>query len=273
MRYLALVLAIAVLLFPNNIFALTSNTHSTDIELSSSHYWSIADASQTGLDITGDMTISAWVNWETEPSVGQDRNTIVAKFDHSSGNTKAYQWAIQYTGGAAKHYLLIADASSEGSEVTETLDTQPSAGTWYNYVVTYTAASDDVQFYLNGTADGTAQNSGKTSMQNTGTAFTIATALNSGSLTRNMDGKIDDVRIWSRVLNSTEVGLLYTDPCNADNGASLQGWWVFDNSGLDETANNNDLTANNSVGFTTTHAYDCAAAAAAPVDDTIFDLL
>src|SRR3990167_5438851 len=31
----------------------------------------------------------------------------------------------------------------------------------------------------------------------------------------------------------------------------LQGYWTFDTDGTDSTANNNDLTNNNSVGFTT----------------------
>jgi hypothetical protein len=37
------------------------NTHSLDLELSSSQYAYITDANQTGLDITGDFTIEAWI--------------------------------------------------------------------------------------------------------------------------------------------------------------------------------------------------------------------
>ena len=34
-----------------------SNTHSTKLVATSTQYWSITDAVQTGLDITGDITI------------------------------------------------------------------------------------------------------------------------------------------------------------------------------------------------------------------------
>ena len=46
---------------------LGANTHSIDLESGSSQYLSIADVSQTGLDITGDMTIACAVRVESLP--------------------------------------------------------------------------------------------------------------------------------------------------------------------------------------------------------------
>ena len=59
-----LALALLVCLIPNNVLA-SANTHSTDLESGSSQYWSITDASQTGLDITGDFSIEGWVKLES----------------------------------------------------------------------------------------------------------------------------------------------------------------------------------------------------------------
>ena len=71
-------------LFPK-AYAIT-NAYTTSLALASSQYWSITDAAQTGLDITTDLSISAWVFIDTEP----DDEHIVSKRD--DGENVAYQF-------------------------------------------------------------------------------------------------------------------------------------------------------------------------------------
>lgn len=269
MRFLALILATAVFLLPHNLFALTSNTHATSLVHASNQYWSITDASQTGLDITGDMTISGWFYTPDLPSAWNNGwNTLVAKADFATA--KAYFFGSNYNAGNVSFSFLIDNGSESNS--TQQWASNPTEDTWYHVAVAYTASAGSVTFYVNGVANGAAVTGARTSISNTATAFTVGTALNSGSATRNTNVYIDDVRIWSRVLTAGEIEDMYTDPCTVDNGASLQGWWIFDNdAGVDQTANNNDLTNNNSATFTTERPYNCASAAT-PEDDTFFDL-
>ena len=56
-----------------------ANSHSLDLESSSSQYASITDASQTGLDITGDLTIELWAKFESLPS--EYNYSIVSKWE------------------------------------------------------------------------------------------------------------------------------------------------------------------------------------------------
>jgi len=103
------------------------------------------------------------------------------------------------------------------------------------------------------------------------TALTITTHAGTGNFgigaqngaANFMNGNIDELGIWTRKLSAAEAteiynsgnGLLYED-YDAGLLTSLQGYWRFDEDGggeglLDETANNNDLTNNNTATFVT----------------------
>ena len=53
-----------------------ANTHSLDLELGSSQYAYIDNGDQSGLGVTGDFTIEAWVRIET---FGATNHAIVGK--------------------------------------------------------------------------------------------------------------------------------------------------------------------------------------------------
>lgn len=267
------IIALTTILFifsTNVVFAFDANTDSTDLELSSSQYWSIDDATQVGLDISGDFTISAWVNFE---SFSASAMTVVAKSNTAAESTGAYNFFMFDDANPSPHIRFstnISNGTSFGS-VNRYWTSQPSTATWYFVTMTYTASSGNVSFWVDGVEQSTAQASGITSVNNNAQAFRIGASNNGGSASTFWDGQIDDVRIWSRVLTGTEIGDLYDTPCTFDNGASIQGQWLFDATGDDETANTNDLTNNNSATFTT-EAYTCPAAST-PSDDTTFDIL
>jgi hypothetical protein len=56
----------------------SSNTNAIDLEADKSQYLSVSDAVQAGLDITGDLTIEAWVKIESAPGLGESY-AIVSK--------------------------------------------------------------------------------------------------------------------------------------------------------------------------------------------------
>jgi len=62
-----LIFSLLVFLLPSFAFAASA---SIDLERSSSQYLSITDASQTGLDFTGDFTIEGWVKLESSLTTG-----------------------------------------------------------------------------------------------------------------------------------------------------------------------------------------------------------
>src|SRR3990167_7012158 len=216
----------------------TPNTYSIDLELSSSQYLSITDAAQTGLGLTGDFTLQAWLNFETLPSANGYEMKIISK---GISNT-AYFWRI------GSDDLMHVRYFDGGGNVT-TADTNSAAitsgelGTWIHYKIKVDVSVPSITMYKNGSSIGvTMVYNGATSIR-TNTEDFIIGALNTP--TEFFDGKIDEVRVYNALVDDDYTVEL------VGNEANLQGYWQFDNDLLDMTANNNDLTNNNSAIFST----------------------
>lgn len=245
MRYLLLLIAI---LLPFQSFA--ANTASTDVELSSSQSWSITDASQTGLDLAGNFTIAAWVNLESLPS--GDCFGIVSKTNDGVGGSYVFRICDDTVDP-----LQVYTIGNAGQDV-EQVSWGPSTATTYHVAVTFNTSGSAYKFYVNGSQFGTTQTGANTSITNTAQPFHIGSSVISGVPARFFDGLIDDVRVWSRELSSTEISDLYNTPCSFSNGSNLQGSWAFESNGNDSSGNGNNLTNNNSATFGTA-LYSCPA--------------
>ena len=221
------------------------NSHSLDLEASSSQYASITDASQTGLDITGDLTIEAWVKLET--LTGTDTNQLITGKWGASGDAVGY--ALVYQDISGTHYLSFWSANS-GSSTTKNVAWTPVVGVWYHVAVTYDASAGSCKLYVNGLQQGSEQTGLPTSIGNNSQPYTIGVNYNGGTSVHYLDGLIDEVRVWDDIRTVTEI---------ADNkdkeisgaSANLQGYWRLNNDYTDETSNGNDLTASGSPVFST----------------------
>lgn len=185
-------------------FATGKINNAADLELSSTQYFSIADASQSGLDFSSTWSLSGWVNLESNGV----SNFIASKDDN---NQRSYVIRIQANdGGASANRIvgqmfssLTTNARWEGYG-----STQLSTGTWYHVVVTFDASGPTMKMYVNGveetvtitvsTFSGTIQN---------GTApFQVGADTFDGG---KYDGMIDELGVWSRVLSQSDVTALY----------------------------------------------------------------
>ena len=225
-----------------------TTSNATEVKVANEQeYWSITD--QAALDLTADITIAAWINADTW-KVSAGWNGIVAKGTHVTG----YDFhALKEDGDRFRVY-------QNGVNILSHSVTLPT-GTWIH--VAYTC--DDVggagsaQFYYNGTGTSTG-----TCTANNNNALDFRIGSTDAGSARNFDGRIADVRVWSRVLTATEITDLRTLPCDFNNGASLQGQWLFDEgtgaSVNDESANNFDLTGINTPAWVTSAPYTACAA-------------
>lgn len=168
---------------------------------STSDTLSIADASQSGLDITGNFSISMWVNFTTLPASGEYQY-LYSKWA-STGNQRGIH--IYYYNPAGTRQLTV-DLSADGSTAETIASNQSfSTSTWYHVVFTFTAATSKYNFYVNASALGE-QTGAKTAILNNTAAASIG---NEPTDTKNIKGMIDEVGIWSKVLSGTEVTELY----------------------------------------------------------------
>ncbi len=194
-------------------------------------YVGITDANQIGLGITGDMTISLLV----KPTTLSGNMTLVSKWQHVA-KTSYLLFIEQGNLGIA----LNSSESGFGYKVFYAPYTK-NANEWTHVAMVYTAASGTVEFFINGVSVGkSADYAMPTSIANSQANFMIGSREN---LDTFFDGKIDDVRIWSRAMSKGQVNQLYTHPkkFSGDN-YRLQGYWKFNDGLKDESANSNNLS-------------------------------
>ncbi|MBI4160711.1 MAG: LamG domain-containing protein [Candidatus Yanofskybacteria bacterium] len=242
MHFVAVASFLAVVLFGFVDVVHASNTYSVDLELGSSQYLSHTDTSV--FDITGDMTIEAWVKLETAQSATVQ--TIVSKY-LSAGNQRGYTAQVDKSGSNFRVKFIISNDGTSGYQ--RTINYELVVGTWYHVALVYTAASQQVEFFVNGVSQGTGSGDTlPTSIYNNTAPFYVG-AYQSGDLSE-WDGLIDEVRIWNVARTSTQIANNYNIEL-VGNESGLQGYWKLNNNLNDETVNGNNLTNNNSAIFST----------------------
>lgn len=223
-----------------------SSTHQMNLTRSSSQYASIADGSQTGLNITGDMTLESYVDPSTI-AVGET-HTLMAKHN-PTGNQMGYRFYIRRnSGGSAADnelYLGLAISSDGSSETTKEVLLDNVYATYllggdnvWHFGVAYDASAGEATFYVNGRQRGVVQTSLPTSIFNNTASFRLGGADNGNYL----NGAIIDARAWNTTRTPAQMWENYGVTL-IGNESGLVSWWRLNNSLVDETSNNNDLTA------------------------------
>lgn len=218
-----------------------ANTHSLDLESSSSQY--VYRADNASLSQTGDISIECWVKFESLPTNGQTMPLITKWANGSSGNN-AYAFWIYNDAGS---YLLGCYQSGNGTGVSNpSISITLSTGVWTHLAVSIDVSAHLAEFYKDGLSLGTNSAGTQTSIYDGNLQFRIG-AFADGTY---FDGLIDEVRLWSDIRTSQEVAANYAKEL-VGNESNLAGYWKLNNSLLDETANDNDLTGSGSPAYST----------------------
>jgi len=231
-------------------FHAPNNSHSLDLEFSDSQYASITDASQTGLDITGNMTLEFWVKFESLPTTSTSTNYMVISKSVDSGNQRSYflSYANSDAAGAYQWWFGISSDGTTGNRTIGTVaDTNISTGVWYRLSLVYTASSGSTVFYKNGIQLGT-MSSLKTAIYNSTAPFVIGAG--NGGASGFFDGLIDDVRVWAGTRTAQQISDNFAKEL-VGNETNLVGYWKLNNNYNDSTSNANNLTASGSPVFST----------------------
>ncbi len=190
----------------------------------------IEAANAAKLNLTGDVTVSAWI----KPGTASQNNNarVVSKYD---GTTANYILGYDTTG----HMRMIVDGTARATATSAAVLT--STTTWYHVVGVRSGTT--VSLYINGTLDGTASISGTT--QTNSQNLAIGGGVNSTTNPR-YNGVVDDVRVYNRALSTAEITALYGQYDSGINAASgesgLLGWWKLNGNAKDATPRANDGT-------------------------------
>lgn len=155
-------------------------------------YVSVSDSNS--LDLTNALTIEAWVY----PTVLSSYPRIISK---ESGNY-AYPYALEVSSNKVVLYVKL-QGSSSNEQLAAQANTNLSLNTWTHVVVTWNGQVGKV--YYNGV-----KKSSDTSLSGTLIQTTKPLLIgNSPNIDRPWKGKIDEVRIWKRVLSEQEIKASY----------------------------------------------------------------
>ena len=161
------------------------------------------------LQLTGSMTVSAWVNASANPP---DDGQIVAKSNDASG------WQLKTSPDTGPHTFGITISSSTGARIQRFSTTVRALNTWYHVAGVYNAAAQTLDIYVNGVlANGVLQ--GTVPASQSSPAVNVNVGRRTGGYYFN--GLIDEVRVFDRALTQAEVQAAMITPLGM--GPSLVG--------------------------------------------------
>lgn len=159
----------------------------------SNDYVLVADASS--LDISGNLTLEAWINLGTTPPSANEG--IIAKY-LTAGSQESYTLDINTSGN------VVFDVSSDGStNTTVTSGSTISTGEWTHLAAVYTP-STSLQIYINGVLDAENTTSIPASLHS-GSADLWIGASSVINANNQIDASIDEVRVWSTARSKSQI--------------------------------------------------------------------
>lgn len=151
-----------------------------------------------GLDFSSSLefTLSAWVNGAATQEAGAP---VIAKGTGAGGE----QFAIDFNGNAYRFYVRNAAGAAAVFQTTN----RPN-DTWQHIVAVYSVPLSRVKFYVNGVETFSATPP-PTLLQNAHDVSLGSRQAASGPYDLNFSGRLDDVRIYGRVLTAADVDTLF----------------------------------------------------------------
>ncbi len=176
----------------------------------SSNFIEIPDSQPLRLSNT-DFTISFWVNVNTF-SNGSNVTSFLCKRGSGSNNG----WIVDANSGDS--YALEYCVSSGSNPQVNTITTI-SSNVWHNLIVRYSLATQNITFYYDGVLDSSPSSILPT--PNSSCSSVLRFGWDTGSPTGPywLNGKLDDIGIWNRVLTQQEITNLYNAANCANNTA------------------------------------------------------
>ncbi len=173
---------------------------------STTAYTRVEVADQAALDITGALTISAWINPTSYGSTGRG---IVAKYRLSVGDTsdgqRAYGFNVDVTG---KLQFVLSTNGSFDSNLLVLGSTTVSTNAWQHVTAVYEPGSA-MRVYLNGVLDGQKTTGVPASIASTAAPLWIGQQFGFAGNT-SFIGRIDEPAVFNAALSAQAIRTQYT---------------------------------------------------------------
>ena len=167
----------------------------------SSQYLYITDANQTGLDITGSLSISMWMKHVS------NKQQVVSKYKAQATPSVITEksYAFQWFNDQKLYFTLTSNGSTDRYFTSSSTYTDTS--NWHHIVCVFVANTSMTVYFDGSSISGSVTGGVPSSIYNSSADFQIGGIF--ANTQQYTDGLIDEVGVWSKALTSTEVGNLY----------------------------------------------------------------
>ncbi len=195
------------------------------------------------LDLTNTITVSAWINLDVRKPAHGYHHSIA---DRCGDNQNGYWFYVGNNGKLGFLAFTSGDYDAVGSSA------DVSVGEWVHITATYNrSAEKEVKLYINGVLD-----TENTLSKQVGSSNNNLIMGDRGNL-HYLDGKLDEVAIYNKVLTSSEISDLYNSGNGYEHSGTEEGlvsvWQMNENSWVsiaeDASGNENDGTAGGNPTF------------------------
>jgi len=169
-----------------------------DFESTDTDYIEFVDSSDWDDFFQNNFSVSVWIKAETITG-------SMGVFGKWYDGTRVWSLGTGSAGGGTTSRIGIRYDKSRSTGQFESANTAISAGTWYHIITTKSSAG--MKIYIDG--DEKASTTDNPTTTNNANVSIGNTQYNGNYAYYPFDGLIDEVIVWSRVLNSTEISYLY----------------------------------------------------------------
>jgi hypothetical protein len=230
----------------NNVPDTTTNYNGTasNVTYASGHIGNAAvfNGSSSEIEVSSNVlnintiSVSAWINLGTTSGFQQ----IVSNY---AADNKG--WGLRINDGGYLSYNTAVNVITSSTALL--------ANTWHHVALTIDSSGNSTKLYINGSEDSSTTYTAPTYGAGN-TNFHIGSLGNLN--TQYFNGSIDQVRVFSKALNSTEVGTLFAEApcvyeCTTDDvnypfsdGTNVEAYYKLDNSSEDYAGGNDGSDTN-----------------------------
>ena len=166
----------------------------------SSRYVAVADT--TALQITGALTLEAWINVHNLPGTNGNAG-IVAKYV-GSGDKRAYNLYIDGQSGSQALGLVISPDGTFSSAAVLTDNVALDEDEWLHVVGTFDP-NTAMRLYIDGQQAASTTSGVPSQIANTSADLWLGVQYHLGTTGNFLDGLLDEVAIYNRVLSPSEI--------------------------------------------------------------------
>ena len=178
----------------------------------------------SSIDITDAVTVSFWVNKTSHI----DWSGLVYMANTGTDIGGSFSQYGLYITNESKIATNFGNGSGAGGSYSTTV---LSNSVWYHVAATYDSAGS-IYLYINGQQEGSSSSPG--GLNSDSYSLELGHDIRFPVAQRHFNGKLDEVRIFNRVLSPSEISNLYTNTANArvqsHDKSNLVGYWSFEDA-------------------------------------------